>query len=29
MTIAAQLIEANVIARAKRIESIARATVLS
>ena len=29
VTIAAQLIEANVIARAKRIGSIARATVLS
>ena len=29
VTIAAQLIEANVVARAKRIESIARATVLS
>ena len=29
VSIAAQLIEANVIARAKRIDSIARATVLS
>ena len=29
VTIAAQLIEANVVARAKRIETIARATVLS